>query len=58
MSMTRVEILEKFYNISVHNLFCCSANYAMTKPRKGYEKDFQEANEIVECLSEMIEELK
>ncbi|MBU5312248.1 hypothetical protein KQI38_09430 [Tissierella carlieri] len=54
--MTRVEILEKYKDIACHNLFCYSANYLMSKPKEGYEKEWNEANEEIKLLEELIAE--
>ena len=54
--MTRVEILNKYKDMACHNLFCYSANYLMSKPKEGYEKEWNEANEEIRLLEELIAE--
>lgn len=52
--MTREEILQKLYDQAMNNVFAYSANYLMTVPKKGYEREFEEAREIAAVLEELM----
>jgi len=52
--MSKEELLRKYIDQASHNLFCYSADYAMTRPKPGYEKDFAEAERELEMLEEML----
>lgn len=52
--MTRQEVLKKLYDREMDNVFAYSANYLMTVPKKGYEREFEEAKEIVAVLEELM----
>lgn len=56
--MTKIEILEKAKEMACHNLFCYSKNYAMTVPKEGYEKDWQETKDEAKILESMIGEIE
>ena len=43
--MTTKELLEKYYDIEMNNVFCYSATYLMDSPKKGYEREWREACE-------------
>ena len=40
--MNRKELLKKYYDLETHNALCYSENLLMTKPKKGYEKEWKE----------------
>ena len=54
--MSRIDILKKLYDQAMNYVFAYSSNYLMNSPRKGYEKEWQEANEIVDKLDDMLKE--
>lgn len=54
--MTTKELLEKYYEREMHNVFCYSATYLMNSPKKGYEHEWREARESVDILRELIAE--
>lgn len=54
--MTRKELLEKYYEQEMNNVFCYSATYLMNSPKKGYEQEWREARESADILMELIEE--
>lgn len=54
--MTKKELLEKYYEQEMNNVFCYSATYMMNSPKKGYEREWREAKERAAMLWEMIEE--
>lgn len=54
--MTKKELLEKYYEQEMNNVFCYSATYMMNSPKKGYEQEWREARESVDILVEMIAE--
>lgn len=54
--MTRKELLEKYYDLEMNNVFCYSATYLMNSPKKGYEDEWLEARDSADILKEMIEE--
>ena len=55
-AMTTKELLEKYYDIEMNNVFCYSATYLMDSPKKGYEREWREACESAGILKELIEE--
>ena len=55
--MTREAILRKALDMASHNLLCCSANLAMTKPNEGYEEQHKAYAEEVKVLEEWIAEM-
>ena len=54
--MTTKDLLEKYYDIEMNNVFCYSATYLMDSPKKGYEREWREAGESAGILKELIEE--
>ena len=52
--MEEKAILQTLYDRSMEKIFGMSANYLMTVPKKGFEKEFQEEREIAEYLQLMI----
>ena len=55
--MTREAILCKALDMASHNLLCCSANLAMTKPKEGCEEQYEGYKKEIELLEAWIEEL-
>lgn len=56
--MTNIELLKEYRDAELNNVFCYAANYLMTTPKKGYEKEFYEATERAAMLSALISQLK
>lgn len=54
--MSALELLKEYLEREKHNVFCYSATYTMNTPKRGYEKEFREANEKVALLEDMIAE--
>jgi len=54
--MNRKELLKKYYDLETHNALCYSENLFMTKPKKGYEKEWKEAMERVDALDALMQE--
>lgn len=54
--MTKIELLTEYYEKEMNNVFSYSANWLMTIPRKGYEKEWTEAKERSELLDQMLQE--
>lgn len=57
-TVATIDYLKRQRDMASHNLFCCSANYGMTKPKEGYEEEWQKAvldYELVEELIQLIE---
>ena len=55
--MTRKDVLEWAREKACDELFQLSANYAMTRPKPGYERKHRELVELLEILDEMIEDV-
>lgn len=36
------------YQMACHNLMCYSSNYAMRKPKEGFEKEWKEARDFID----------
>ena len=54
--MSVIELLKEYLEREKHNVFCYSATYTMDTPKRGYEREFREANEKVDLLTDMIAE--
>lgn len=54
--MTRKELLKEYQDREYNNLFCYSQNYGMTKPKEGWEKQFNQTQEKINLLEEMLVE--
>lgn len=54
--MTKRELLQSKYEMACHNLLCYSANYGMTEPRAGFEKEWEKAVKECELLKIMLNE--
>lgn len=52
--MTKKELLQKYYDMEMNNVFAYSANYLMDSSKKGYEREWQEAMERAELLEEIM----
>ena len=55
--MTAKELLEEYYDMEMNNVFSYSGNYLMSRPKKGYEREWEEAREkveIIKCLMESV----
>lgn len=48
------ELLNELYERSMDKVFSLSANYLMTIPKKGCEKEFALEREIADMLSDLI----
>lgn len=49
-----LEYLKRQRDMATHNLFCYSANYAMTKPKEGYEDEWHKAARDCELVEELL----
>ena len=56
--MERIDLIKRYYDMEMNNVFSYSANWLMTIPKKGFEREFEEANMRADILKEMIEELE
>ena len=54
--MNRKDLLQKYYDLEMNNVFAYSANYLMNQAKKGYEREWEEAVERAEALQELMEE--
>lgn len=54
--MDKKQVLEILMDRSRQRLFECSANYLMTKPKRGYESEFQQEREILDVLENLMGE--
>ena len=48
------ELLNELFDRSMDKVFNLSANYLMTVPKKGCEKEFAHEKEIADMLSDLI----
>nr|WP_278659090.1 hypothetical protein [Ruthenibacterium lactatiformans] len=55
--MTTRELLTDYLETERNNVFSYAANYLMTQPKRGYEREFSEARERAEILQNLIEEI-
>ena len=56
--MTLLEILKDYLDRERHNIFCFSASYTMDSPKRGYEREFEEATERADVLAKAIKDLE
>jgi hypothetical protein len=54
--MTREMLLRNRLDMVSHNLLCCSANYLLSEPKPGMEKEFTEAAAEVEMIKAWLNE--
>lgn len=57
-TMTRKEVLKKYYEMEMNNVFHYSQNYLMNSAKKGYEKEWEDATIRAEALMEMMDEME
>lgn len=55
--MERIDILKARLEMASHNLLCYSSNYLMSVPKLGHETDWQDAQDEIALLEQMIKEL-
>lgn len=53
--MSTLEVLKELYDEEMNRVFECSANYLMTIPRKGLEKEHEHHIQRANVLKELIE---
>ena len=56
--MTIKDLITDYLERERTNVFCYSANYLMNSPKKGYEREFREAEERAELLEELLRQLQ
>jgi len=54
----RIELLKSYFDREMNVVFSLSSDYMMNTPRKGCEKEWNEAKENARILNEMIEEIQ
>jgi hypothetical protein len=52
--MGKKELLEKYYDMEMNNVFAYSLNYLMSSPKKGYEREWWEAKERASQLLDLM----
>ena len=57
-ALTRLELLQDYYEHASYNLLCYSKNYLMTEAREGYEQEWTRARQECKLLQDMIAEEK
>jgi len=61
MKLTMSGFLRKMINRANHNVFCYSIDYAMTRPKDGFKRQWQEAKnelDMLICIAKIVEENK
>jgi len=53
-TMTTRELLTDYLETERNNVFSYAANYLMTQPKRGYEREFSEARERAELLEDLL----
>lgn len=56
--MTTEDVLREVYESLMNKVFQCSANYLMTKPKRGLEKEFEHYSEMAEVIQSLIDREK
>jgi hypothetical protein len=54
--MTIIDILKETYDREMQNVFCYSANWLMTVPKKTYEREWLEANDKADVIRKYLAE--
>lgn len=52
--MTIKELLSEYLEDERNNVFSYAADYRMTQPKRGYEREFSEARERAELLEDLL----
>ena len=52
------DLLKEYLHQEENNVFCYAENYLMNTPKKGYDREFSEAQERVELLEDLLERIK
>lgn len=55
--MEKTNLLKKYLDQASYNLLCYSRNYSMSEPKEGYEQQWQETQEEIVLLEDMIQEV-
>lgn len=55
--MTIREIITDYLDRERNNVFCYADNWLMNSPKRGYEREFCEAQERAELLEELLRQL-
>jgi len=55
--MNIIELLKDYYDREMNNVFCYSANWLMNCPKKGFEREFSEAQERAALIRAHLAEL-
>lgn len=56
--MTTKELILEYLDRERNNVFCYSDNYMMDSPKKGYEREFSEAQERAELLENLLSDIE
>ena len=56
--MNKFEVLKEYKEMLTHNLLAYSSDYLMYKPKKQYVKEWEETQEKISLVEEMMEENK
>lgn len=56
--MNKFEVLKEYKEMLTHNLFAYSSDYLMYKPKKQYVKEWEETQEKISLVEEMMEDNK
>ena len=52
------DLLKEYLHQGKNNVFCYAGDYLMNTPKKGYDREFFEAQERVELLEDLLERIK
>lgn len=55
--MSEKEVLQELYEETMDKVFACSANYLMTIPKKGMEKEHEKYRERASTLNRLLARL-
>ena len=55
--VTKRTILEEMKDMAWHNVYCYSANYAMSEPKEGMREDWETAIAKAKIIEQMLDEL-
>lgn len=56
--MNKIDLLKEFEGSLYHNLLCYSENYLMNKPKEKFVKEWEETNEKIGLVKEIMKDVQ
>ena len=58
MKLTEEDVLKTMIDMAHHNICCYSRNHIMTQPKEGFEKQWEEARDVLEVILRIEEKVR